>query len=62
MHTLEFTAEELDVLREILQQYTNEMEVEVLRTDTHNFKAMLKHRREVLEHILAKLPGLPTHG
>jgi len=38
------------------------MEVEVLRTDTHDFKAMLKHRREVLEHILAKLPGVPTHG
>ena len=62
MQTLEFTPEELDVLREVLRHYTKEMEVEVLHTDTHDFKAMLKHRRDVLEQILARLSAIPAHG
>jgi len=57
MQTLELTPEEIEVLREVVQHCTSEMDVEVRRTDTREFKEMLKHRREVLAHILAKLPG-----
>ena len=57
MQNLEFTAEEVEVLRDILQHNLNEIDVEVFRTDTHDFKEMLKRRRATLEHLLAKLPG-----
>jgi hypothetical protein len=55
MQHVDFTSEELEVLRELLQHITTEMDVEVFRTDTHDFKTMLKHRRDVVERILAKL-------
>jgi hypothetical protein len=59
MQKLEFSPEELDLLREILQHALSELDVEVFRTDTHAFKALLKGRRELMEHILAKLPEAP---
>jgi hypothetical protein len=55
MQHVDFTSEELEVLRELLQHITTEMDVEVFRTDTHDFKTMLKHRRDLVERILAKL-------
>jgi len=55
MHSIDFTPEELDILREVLQHKMEEAGVEMFRTDTHDFKQMLKHRQEVMEHILAKL-------
>ena len=55
MQNFEFSPEELEVLREVLQHGLNEIDVEVFRTDTHDFKEMLKHRRQIMEHILAKL-------
>ncbi len=57
MQNVEFTAEELEVVREILQHRLSEIEVELFRTDTHDFKEMLKHRRGVLEQVLARLPA-----
>ncbi len=59
MQSLEFTAEELEVLREVLQRGVTEIDAEVFRTDTHEFKAILKHRREVLEKILTRISTLP---
>jgi len=55
MHSIDFTPEELDILREVLQHKMEEAGVEMFRTDTHDFKQMLTHRQEVMEHILAKL-------
>jgi hypothetical protein len=55
MQCIEFTTEELEVLREVLQHKLKEAGVEMFRTDTHDFKQMLKHRQEVMEHVLAKL-------
>ncbi len=60
MQNLEFTAEELEILREVLEHYMSEIDVEVFRTDTHDFKNLLKHRRDILEHILAKLSAAPV--
>jgi hypothetical protein len=59
MQCLEFSPEELDLLRDMLQHALSEIDVEVFRTDTHDFKALLKGRRELMEHILAKLPTAP---
>jgi len=54
MQKFELTTEETEVLRDILQHSRNEVDVEVFRTDTHDFKEMLRHRRNVIEHILGK--------
>jgi hypothetical protein len=43
----------------LLQHGIAEIDIEVFRTDSRNFKQMLRHRREILEHILAKLSPVP---
>lgn len=60
MQTIAFTTEEMAVLREVLDCRLNEIGMEVVRTDRHDFKQMLKHRQEVLEQVLAKLPEAPV--
>jgi hypothetical protein len=55
MQRIEFTNEELELLREMLQKQDEEIGVEILRTDTFGFKELLKHRRVVLENILNKI-------
>ncbi len=55
MQNIELTPEEQEVLRDVVQHNLTEVDVEVFRTDTHDFKEMLKHRRDILEHILTKL-------
>jgi hypothetical protein len=59
MQNFELTSEQVEVLREVLEHQISKMDVEVFRTDTHDFKEMLKHRRAVLEQVMAKLPALP---
>ena len=60
MQSIEFTAEEQEVLTDVLQHGINEIDIEVFRTDTHDFKQMLKHRRDLLEHMLSKLSATPV--
>ena len=60
MQYVEFTAEEAEILHEVLEHGMTEIDMEVFRTDTHDFKTMLKHRREVLERVMAKLAAAPT--
>ncbi len=55
MQSFEFSFEELDVLREVLQHAISEIDVEVFRTDTHDFKLKLKQRKDLLEGIRSKL-------
>ncbi len=56
MQTLVLTAEELELVAELVQHALSQIDVEVFRTDTREFKDMLKHRRAVLEQLMAKLP------
>jgi len=55
MQTFELTTEEAEVLRDILQHNLKEMDVEVFRTDTHDFKEMLRHRSDVIQRMLGRL-------
>lgn len=55
MQTLEFTTEEMEILRDIARRYLHELDVELLHTDTHEFKEMLKRRKAVLEALLEKV-------
>jgi hypothetical protein len=56
----EFSPEEQEVLNDLLQHGIAEIDIEVFRTDSRNFKQLLRHRREILEHILAKLTPVPV--
>ena len=60
MQSIEFTMEEIELLREILRHKIDEVDVETFRTDAHDFKQMLKHRRELLEHVLTKFSSVPV--
>jgi hypothetical protein len=60
MQKLEFSPDESELLREMLQHALNELDVEVFRTDTHDFKTILKGRRDLMEHILTKLTQEPV--
>ena len=60
MQTLELTAEEMEVLQEVLQHELSQIDVEVFRTDAFDFKEMLKHRRDIFESLLRKLPAAPA--
>lgn len=55
MHHLELTVEELDVLRETLETQVEDLRVELAHTDTLGFKKILKHRLEVLSHLVSRL-------
>ncbi len=54
MHTFELSPEEMEVLREILQHELKQMEIEIFRTDSPDFKQILKHRRDILEQLMRK--------
>ena len=60
MQHVEFSVEELEVLRDLIRHQIESMDVEVFRTDTHGYKEMLKRRRAVLESALAKLSTAPV--
>ena len=60
MQHVEFSVEELEVLRDVIRHQIETMDVEVFRTDTHVYKEMLKRRRAVLESVLAKLTMAPV--
>jgi hypothetical protein len=60
MQSIEFTVEEIEVMREFLRTKVEEIDVETFRTDAHDFKQMLKHRRDLLEHVLTKFSSIPV--
>jgi hypothetical protein len=55
MQPLELTREQQEVLRDTMKHAVADMEVEVLHTDSHDFKEMLKHRLKLMVQIAAKL-------
>ncbi len=58
MQNLELAPEEVEVLQEVLDHERNELDVEIFRTDTHDFKVKLKHRREIVDQIMSRLSAL----
>jgi hypothetical protein len=60
MQSFEITAEEAEVLREELESCLKEIELELSRADSIEFKHMLKHRRETVKHLLAKFAAGPV--
>ncbi len=54
METLEFTHDELNVLGDILERGIHDLNIEMLHTDSHDFKEVLRARKMLLESMLRK--------
>lgn len=58
MQRIELRPDEQDVLRDVVNQAVAEMEIEVFRTDSHEFKDMLRHRLDLLKHVAIKIEAM----
>lgn len=54
---LDLTNEELKTLQEVLENDIAGLKVEVLHTDTRQYRELLKHKEQILEKILARSEG-----
>ena len=57
MLTLDLSASEQAVLRQVLEDAVSELGMEIAATDSKDFRDDLKARREVLEKVVAALGG-----
>lgn len=57
MFHVELSYEEREILSQILQHALATLEIEIQHTHHHEFKELLRHRREVLKLLLAKMPS-----
>jgi hypothetical protein len=55
MATLTFTANEIEVMRLIIDRYRQALLFEISHTDSHDLKAYLKERDILVENILDRL-------
>jgi len=60
MQSIELTPEEREVISDVLNHEIEAINIEVFRTDTHDFKEKLKRRRTILEHLLQKVTVIPV--
>ena len=56
---LNLSAEEREVLAEVLEERHQELMREIFKTDHHEFKLALKKREKILEAMLDKV-GIPV--
>jgi hypothetical protein len=61
MTELRLTAEEEDLLLDLLQEYQTHLLREIAKADHHEFRDGLRNRCTVLEAILAKVQA-PVHA
>ena len=55
---LQLSTAEQELLVRLLEQDLFELDREIAHTDQREFRALLKARREVLEHMLSRLAAL----
>ena len=58
---IELSSEELEILCELLQCELPRLDIEIDRTDTHDFKELLKHRRDALRRVSERISE-PAHA
>ncbi len=56
MQHIELSDEEQEILSQVLQHALAALQLEILHTDHSEFKEHLKHCREVIERLHARLP------
>jgi hypothetical protein len=57
MTTLELTPEDVDHLHFILGSYLSDLRMEIVDTEQHEFREMLKRREEFIKRLLDRLPA-----
>jgi len=55
MANLELTAEEYEIVLQVLRTYEARLEIEIQHTDHTEFKQMLKHRRDLVTKLLQRI-------
>ena len=55
MIQLDLEPEEQKILKEALESYLSDLRVEIADTDNMDYREMLKHRRDVLDKVVAAL-------
>ena len=60
MLTLDLSASEQAILRDVLENAVSELGMEIGATDSKDFRDDLKDRREVLQKVIAALGGGST--
>ena len=55
MVKIEFTAEEAEDLRAILENYLSDLRMEIVDTEGHDFREMLKKRRDFVAKVIEQL-------
>ena len=55
MARIEVTSEEGTELRSILEVYLSDLRMEIVDTESHNFRVGLKKRKELIEKVLSQL-------
>lgn len=55
MAFLELKQEELSTLKDVLENDIEELRSEIVHTDKHEFREMLKHKEQILKKIFSAL-------
>jgi acetolactate synthase small subunit len=55
MVRVELMTEEAKELHEILDNYLSDLRMEIVDTESHDFRAMLKKRKDFIERLLQQL-------
>jgi len=54
MYHVKLTAEEMEILNQVLQHSVTTLELKIRHTDHQEFKNLLEHRRQILQALTAK--------
>lgn len=52
---LELTGEEKDVIQEVLEEYSSDLNMEIADTDKMDFRERLKHNRDIIHKVITAL-------
>ncbi len=55
MVRIEVTPEDAEKLRSILDDYLSDLRMEIVDTEDHDFRLMLKERKDLVERLLGQL-------
>ena len=55
MVKIEFTSEEAQNLQAILENYLSDLRMEIVDTDGHDYREMLKKRRDFVSKVIEQL-------
>jgi acetolactate synthase small subunit len=57
MVRIELTSQEAEELRSILDDYLSDLRMEIVDTEGHDFRVMLKKRKDLVKRFLDQLKG-----